>query len=118
MSSDAIPNDPYERASWVRRRLAQRGLTLSAIARRLGISQQAVSQGLLIPSAEVETAIADAIEVPVASLFRERFLPDGTRKHRIRKHIARRRAGKVEKRRRRGQSRRAIDATSAGDAAR
>lgn len=116
MNPDAIPLDPYERASWVRRRLARRGLTYSAIARRLGISQQAVSQALLIPSAEVEAAVANAIEVPLRSLFPERFLSDGTRRHRTRQHIASRRAGKVEKRRRPGQSTRRARATSTGDA--
>lgn len=74
-----IPMNPHDRRIWVCAELRRRGSSLTAIGRRLGVSQQAVSQALMIPSSRLEQAIADELGVAVQSLFPERFGADGRR---------------------------------------
>ena len=79
-----IPSDPFERRAWVLYQLARRRLTQAEIARRVGVSRQAVNLALTAPSARIERAIAEAIGVTVEDLFPERY--DRTGRRRIRHH--------------------------------
>jgi lambda repressor-like predicted transcriptional regulator len=55
------------------------GQSLAGIAASLGVCRQAVSSALLTPSERIEQAIADALKIPVQTLFPERFDRSGVR---------------------------------------
>ncbi|WP_051249162.1 helix-turn-helix domain-containing protein [Inquilinus limosus] len=74
-----IPLDPTRRRVWIQGELRLIGSSLTAIAASLGVSRQAVGQALLVPSERIEQAIADALGLPVAWLFPDRFGADGQR---------------------------------------
>lgn len=92
-----IPSNPYERASWVRHELRVRGKSFTSLARKLGVSRQAITQALYAPSAPAERALARALGVPVTKLFPERFAADGRRRHEV-KNTPRVTTRNVEKR--------------------
>lgn len=79
-----IPKNPAERRAWICFQLRLRGTSLRAIARRLGVSQQAVSNALMTPSSHIEPAIAEAIGLTAQQLFPERFDDAGNRLPRTR----------------------------------
>lgn len=74
-----VPKNPAERRAWVCYQLRLRGDSLSAIARRIGVSHQAVSTALMSPSKDIEQAIAEAIGLTPEQLFPERFDSTGKR---------------------------------------
>lgn len=73
------PKNPAERRAWVAYQLKLRGLSLASVAASLGVCRQAVSGALMTPSERIETALAQALEIPVATLFPERFDRQGIR---------------------------------------
>ena len=74
-----VPKNPTERRAWVCYQLRLRGESLSAIARRIGVSTQAVSNALMTPSRDIEQAIAEAIGLTPEQLFPEWFDATGKR---------------------------------------
>ena len=86
------PRDPRQRAAWVKYQLELRGLSFTELARREGVSQQAIKSALCSPSQYLEEAIATTIALTPQDLFPERFDPrTGLRLHRSRsKHRTRR----------------------------
>lgn len=79
-----IPKNTAERRLWVIFELKRKGLSLSKIARSLDVTRQSVRSALSEPSARIEQAIANALELPVEQLFFERFDADGNRIHHTR----------------------------------
>ncbi|CAK0761860.1 Ner family transcriptional regulator [Azospirillaceae bacterium] len=75
-----VPDDPEIRPSWIKYQLEVRGWSLSEIARRIGVSQQAVSYALRRPSKAIEGTIATLLGVPESLLFSERYRDDGSRR--------------------------------------
>ena len=74
-----VPKNPAERRVWVCYQLRLRGDSLRAIARRIGVCQQAPSNALMNPSKDIEQAIAEAIGLTPEQLFPERFDATGKR---------------------------------------
>ena len=75
---DILKNPPARRV-WVVAELRRRGTSLSAIAKREGVSDQAVGQALTTPSERMEKVLARELEIEVKDLFPERFDRHGTR---------------------------------------
>ena len=69
-----IPENPIKRRGFIKWQLELRGLSLAEIARQQGVTRKAVSQvaggG---PSARIQQALAEALDMPVERLFPERF---------------------------------------------
>ena len=79
---DAVPTDPLKRRGWVVWQLKMRGGSLRQLARRVGLTQQSLSYGLVAPHGRAERAIADALDLTVQDLFPERYDPaTGERLH-------------------------------------
>lgn len=75
-----IPKNPVQRRIFIKSQLEMRGLSFAAIGRREGVSRVTVSQVAAGgPSARLQDALAQAIGVPVAALFPERFDGHGRR---------------------------------------
>lgn len=79
-----VPKNTAERRHWVIFELRKKGLNLSKIARSLNVARQSVYSALSEPSARIEQAIADALDLPVEQLFFERFDGRGNRTHHTR----------------------------------
>ncbi len=78
-STSQIPRHPGSRRAWVIFQLRIRGSSLAAIAEKNNVSNQAVSNALLVPSSHLEQAIADELAIDVKVLFPERFDAAGNR---------------------------------------
>lgn len=78
-----IPKEPAKRRAWVQMQLRWRGESFSSLARQHGVSREAVSQALLIPSYSLECAIAKALGLDARDLFPERYDASGRRLHRV-----------------------------------
>lgn len=75
-----IPKRPTERRQWILFQLKLKGSNLSALARELGCSHQAVIHAAAgRPSQDIEKALADKIGVPHRALFPEHFDEEGNR---------------------------------------
>jgi len=74
-----VPKNPAERRGWVCYQLRLRGSSLTRIAKEEGVSLQAVSNALMMPSSFIEPAIAAALGLTVEQLFPERFDAMGQR---------------------------------------
>lgn len=79
-----IPKEPAIRRAWVVYQLRIRGLSFGSLARDSGVSRQAISNALLMPSSHLEEIIAEAIGLTAQELFPERFDATGRRLHRTR----------------------------------
>ena len=84
MDTFGVPREPAERRAWIVYRLRYHFRSLSAFAAEVGITKSAVTGALDRPSSHVEELIATHLNIPVASLFPDRFRPDGTRRHIVR----------------------------------
>ncbi len=73
------PKNPAERRAWVVFQLKLRGQSLASVAASLGVCRQAVSGALMTPSERIEQALADALSLPIETLFPERFDGKGFR---------------------------------------
>ncbi|MGQ9370571.1 helix-turn-helix domain-containing protein [Azospirillum sp. A39] len=83
------PSDPFERRDWISSRaFREHGVSQAEAARRIGISRQAVRQGLVLPSVRVEEFYASLLGYPVQELWPDRYRPDGTRIRRVRDALA------------------------------
>jgi Ner family transcriptional regulator len=74
--------------------VAKRGLSLSELARNNGLPEHACRHALRYPYAKAEIAIADLLEKSPATLWPDRYNPDGSTKHppRLPNHISDNRA--------------------------
>ena len=85
MTTLTPPKNPAERRAWVVYQLTVRGQSLASVAASLGVCRQAVSGALMTPSERIEQALADALDLPIETLFPERFDAKGVRIPRTRR---------------------------------
>ena len=71
--TESIPRDPVQRNEWIKYQLRRRGSSLSKLARRLGVTRQAVRNALATPYPKMERAIADEIGVHPGRIWPERY---------------------------------------------
>lgn len=80
MSRNDIPNDARKRRAYILYQLKLRGLSLRSIAKKLGVSPQAVGAVALgSTSLPIESALASAIGLTPQQLFREHYDSAGQR---------------------------------------
>ncbi|WP_082109273.1 helix-turn-helix domain-containing protein [Azospirillum sp. HJ39] len=79
MAKPVVPLDPADRRDWVVSALRRRGSSMRQIAFQIGVCPQAVAQALHLPSARIEAALAQKLDLAVQDLFPERYRADGTR---------------------------------------
>jgi Ner family transcriptional regulator len=79
-----IPTDFEARRAWVVFQLRLRGTSFSAIGRAMSVTAQAVAMTMLVPSARMEAAIAEALGLSPQKLFPERYDEGGIRRLRTR----------------------------------
>lgn len=68
-----IPQDPVQRNEWIKFQLRVRGSSLSKLARRLGVTRQAVRNALAAPYPRMERAIASEIGLEPHHIWPERY---------------------------------------------
>jgi len=73
MDSLGPPIDPQQRREWIKFQLRLRGITLSAIARELGVSRQALRLALIQSYPKMERAIATKLNMTPESIWPERY---------------------------------------------
>ncbi len=73
MDGGDIPAHPLLRREWIKFQLRLRGITLSAIARELGVSRQALGQTLVSAYPRMERAIAAKLEMEPRDIWPERY---------------------------------------------
>ncbi len=95
------PKNPAERRGWVIWQLRNRGWSLSRIALQEGVSVQAVSMALMVPSSHLQQVIAETLGLTPQQLFPEFFDAAGRRLGRTREQhrITRPGRGNVEEER-------------------
>lgn len=76
-----VPADDRERAIWVLGELKRRRESFASIGKRHGLSRYAARQAMFQPSATMEKALADAIDLKPEQLFPERYDREGNRLH-------------------------------------
>ena len=74
-----IPKKPADRRGWVIWQLRQRGTSLRRLAIREGVSSQAMSNALMLPSSHLREVIATALGLTAQTLFPEDFDAAGNR---------------------------------------
>lgn len=72
-SVSEIPSDPVQRNEWIKFQLRMRGSSLSKLARRLGVTRQAVRNALSSPYPKMERAIAAELELKPEEIWPERY---------------------------------------------
>jgi Ner family transcriptional regulator len=73
MEGDDIPVNPLLRREWIKFQLRLRGTTLSAMARELGVSRQAMGQTLIRSYPKMERAIAARLDMEPGDIWPERY---------------------------------------------
>lgn len=76
-----LPKNPAVRRAWLVYQLRLRGLTISELARREGVSRVAISRTMVMPNSHLEPVIARVLGVTPRELFAERFDVSGRRLH-------------------------------------
>lgn len=76
-----VPKEPAIRRAWVIYQLRLRGLSLRRLAKREGVSHNALGHALVAPSSHIEPVLAKALGLKVRELFPERFDEHGHRLH-------------------------------------
>ena len=71
--------DPAQRRAWISYQLKLQGRSLASLARDLGVTRGAPGRALGTPYPRMERALADAVGLPVHTLFPERYSPTGQR---------------------------------------
>jgi len=79
LSTVNIPKNPAERRVWITGQLRLRGTSLRRLAVQEGVSPQAMSNALMLPSSHLEEVIAKALGLTAQQLFPERFDANGNR---------------------------------------
>lgn len=75
-----IQLSPAVRRAWIRLRLAERGLTLKALARRSRTSYGSIRQAMVHRKPKAERVIARAIGIAPESIWPERYQEASTSK--------------------------------------
>lgn len=73
MDGGDIPVHPLLRREWIKFQLRLRGTTLSALARELGVSRQALGQTLVTSYPRMERAIAARLGMEPWDIWPERY---------------------------------------------
>ncbi|WP_353960355.1 helix-turn-helix domain-containing protein [Halomonas sabkhae] len=73
-----IPTEPRARWEWIKYQIRARGLSLAELARRLDVDRPALTAVKRYPYPRMERAIADALDLPPAVIWPERWNADGT----------------------------------------
>ncbi len=73
MDGHDIPVHPLLRREWIKFQLRLRGTTLSAMARELGVSRQAMGQTLVSSYPKMEQAIATRLGLEPWNIWPERY---------------------------------------------
>jgi len=73
MPTGQIPKKPDEFKYWIEYQLKLNRSSFANVARRLGITRQAVSQKVNSPSERIAEAIAADLKIPKKRLWPERF---------------------------------------------
>lgn len=73
MEGSDIPANPLLRREWIKFQLRLRGTTLSALARELGVSRQALGQTLIQSYPKMERAIATRLNMEPWDIWPERY---------------------------------------------
>jgi len=68
-----VPKDPLQRNEWIKFQLRVRGSSMSKLARRLGVTRQAVRNALAARYPRMERVIAAEIGVPPSHIWPERY---------------------------------------------
>ena len=68
-----VPVDPVQRNEWIKFQLRMRGSSLSKLARRLGVTRQAVRNALTAPYPRMERVIAAEIGLEPQYIWPERY---------------------------------------------
>lgn len=69
--------DPEKRRAWVAFQLKLKGETFTGLARRIGVSRQAVRQAMYRPYPRMEKVIAEVLGLKPQVLFPERYDTEG-----------------------------------------
>lgn len=78
IDKDPVPQHPLHRNEWIKYQLRIRGSSMSELARRLGVTRQAVRNALTSPYPKMERAIAWEIGREPADIWPERYLQGDT----------------------------------------
>lgn len=70
---NSIPDDPVQRNEWIKFQLRMRGTSMSDLARRVGVTRQAVRNALTSPYPKMERLIADELGLDPATIWPERY---------------------------------------------
>lgn len=76
LDKEPIPRDPLQRNEWIKYQLRIRGSSMSQLARRLGVTRQAVRNALSGSYPKMERAIAHEIGHPPEHIWPERYHRD------------------------------------------
>ena len=79
-----IPSRAADRCAWVIYQLKLRDSSLAAIARKHGWTRRAIRGAMFEASYPQEKALAEELDIPIETLFPERYDADGNRRHAIR----------------------------------
>jgi lambda repressor-like predicted transcriptional regulator len=79
LSTVHIPEKPADRRAWTIYQLRLRGTSLRRLAVREGVSPQAMSNALMLPSSHLREVIATALGLTPQRLFPEDFDAAGNR---------------------------------------
>lgn len=73
LDKEPVPQDPLQRNEWIKYQLRIRGSSMSDLARRLGVTRQAVRNALSGPYPRMERAIAYEIGRSPEHIWPERY---------------------------------------------
>lgn len=73
MDSEHIPKDLRQRREWIKFQLRLRGISLSSMARELGVSRQALGQTLVQSYPKMERVIAAKLNLDPEIIWPERY---------------------------------------------
>ena len=73
VESSSIPKDPVQRNEWIKFQLRIRGTSMSELARRLGVTRQAVRNALTTPYPKMERVIAQELQLEPEVIWPERY---------------------------------------------
>jgi len=76
---EPVPQNPLQRNEWIKYQLRIRGSSMSELARRLGVTRQAVRNALSGSYPKMERAIANEIGRSPEHIWPERYGRDGSK---------------------------------------
>jgi len=79
LDKEPVPQDPLQRNEWIKYQLRIRGSSMSQLARRLGVTRQAVRNALSGSYPKMERAIAHEIGRSPEHIWPERYGRDVSR---------------------------------------